>query len=47
MAPKRKTLSFEEKGNILDKLNRGMRVITVANEYGVNESTIHTIRKNS
>ena len=47
MAPKRKTLSFEEKGNILDKLNRGMRVITVANEYGVNESTIRTIRKNS
>ena len=46
MAPKRKTLSFEEKGVILDKLNRGMRVIAVANEYGVNESTIRTIRKN-
>ena len=46
MPPKRKTLTFEEKGIILDKLARGVRVITVANEYGVNESSIRTIRKN-
>ena len=47
MAPKQKLLNFQEKGVILDKLNRGVRVIDVANEYGVNESSIRTIRKNA
>jgi len=47
MAPtKHFALSFENKEKILDRLERGVHVVTLASEYGVNESTIYTIRKN-
>ena len=43
MAPKQKLLNFQEKGVILDKLNRGVRVIAVLcmvlmNVYGVHHT---------
>ena len=40
MAPtKRFAMSFEANCRILDRLDRGVRVIDVAHEYKVNEST--------
>ena len=48
MSPKRHTtLNFEAKGVILDKLDRGVRVCSLAREYKVNKSMIRTIRKNA
>lgn len=39
------TMSLVKKIEILDKLRAGARVNVVGHEYGVNESTIRTIRK--
>ena len=47
MSLKCRSLTFEVKGVILDKLDRGVRVCSLAREYNVNESTIRTIRKNA
>lgn len=44
-APKRKRLSLEQKAEILDKLNNGIRANRLAIDFGVTESAISQIKK--
>ena len=39
-------MTLQQKGQVLDMLDRGMKVVDVASSFQVNESTIRTIRKN-
>ena len=43
---KRRAMTLQQKGQVLDMLDRGMKVVDVASSFQVNESTIRTIRKN-
>jgi len=43
---KRKSFSIEEKSAILQRLEAGESNVTIAKEFGVNHSTISTIKKN-
>lgn len=44
--PKRKVLSLLDKINILDRLQKGEKVASVAKSLSLNESTVRTIQKN-
>lgn len=41
---KRRPLTLDQKGKVLDMLEAGKRIVYVATCFGVNESTIRTIR---
>lgn len=43
---KRKVMTLEEKVKALDLLQEGMSYASVGKRYGVNESLLHTIKKN-
>ena len=43
---KRRALSLEQKGKVLDLVEQGRKIADIASQFKVNESTIRTIRSN-